>query len=99
MPKIKVNINKPDPGPETIRKYKNYNGFLKQYQDLHTPNGIYRMWKKDPVKMSMIIVFLALLLIFFFSDWEKKPQEELKKENQQEETSFLFDSEYSFYKL
>ena len=57
-------------------KYKNYDGFLQQYQELHTPRGIYRMWRKDPIKMSMIIVFIALLLIFVLSDWEKKPAEE-----------------------
>ena len=74
MSKLKININKPDPSSESIKKHKNYDGFLKQYQELHTPNGIYRMWKKDPVKMSMIIVFISLLLIFLLSDWEKKPQ-------------------------
>ncbi len=86
MTKIKVNINKPDPTPETIRKYKNYGGFIDDYQQLHTPNGIYRMWRKKPVKFSMIIVFICLLLIFLLSDWEKKQdkQEVLPKVEESE---------------
>jgi hypothetical protein len=81
MTKIKVNINKPDSTPETIKKYKNYGGFLHDYQQLHTPNGIYKMWRKKPVKFSMIVVFICLFLIYLFSDLEKneKEQKELPK--------------------
>ncbi|MFT5619431.1 MAG: hypothetical protein ACI85I_002677 [Arenicella sp.] len=90
MTKIKVNINKPDPTPETIRKYKNYGGFISDYQQLHTPNGIYKMWREKPVKFSMIIVFICLFLIYLLSDWEKpeKKQEELPKVEKSETVMF-----------
>ena len=80
MTKIKVNINKPDPTPQEIKKYKNYNTFVSDYQKLHTPNGIYRMWRKDPVKFSMIIVFLVLLLLYVLGEWgtDKKMEHDEK---------------------
>ena len=76
MTKIKVNINKPDPSSETIRKYKDYRGFLRTYQALHTPRGIAKMMYRDKVKLSMVVVFLILILLFALSELgpEEKPE-------------------------
>ena len=68
MTKIKVNINKEDPKPETIRKYKNYDNFITSYQKLHTPKGIYELWMKDRVKFSMIVVFIVLIMLYIFGE-------------------------------
>lgn len=76
MAQIKVNINKPDPSKEAIHKYKNYNSFLETYQQLHTPNGIGKMFYRDKVKLSMIVVFIMLLLIYLFADLENPEKEE-----------------------
>jgi len=81
MTKIKVNINKEDPKPETIRKYKNYDNFLTSYQKLHTPRGIHELWTKDRVKFSMIVVFIVLFLLYLFGELgnDEAPKEQPNK--------------------
>lgn len=83
MTKIKVNINKDDPKPETIRKYKNYDNFITSYQKLHTPRGIHELWMKDRVKFSMIVVFIVLFLLYLFGELgnDESPKPEPKKNN------------------
>lgn len=82
MTKIKVNINKEDPSPERIRKYKSYDNFITSYQKLHTPRGIHELWTKDRVKFSMIVVFIVLFLLYIFG--ELGNDEVPNKEQQQE---------------
>lgn len=85
MTKIKVNINKDDPSPERIRKYKSYDNFITSYQKLHTPKGIHELWVKDRVKFSMIVVFIVLFLLYLFGELGNdelpvEQQEKAKKE-------------------
>ncbi len=89
MTKIKVNINKPDPSPETIRKYKDYPSFMRTYQELHTPKGIRKMMYRDPVKLSMIVVFLVLILLWVLSEFESPEPKKEQEKQQTEETSSI----------
>lgn len=94
MTQIKVNINKPDPSPRTIRKYKNYSSFLRTYQELHTPSGIAKMMYRDKTKFSMIVVFLVLILLWILSELDPKdtPQPPL---NEPATTSMLINPQYT----
>lgn len=85
MTQIKVNINKPDPSPERIRKHKNYDNFLTSYQKLHTPRGIHELWTKDRVKFSMIVVFIVLFLLYLFGElnFDEVPAEQEGKAKQE----------------
>ncbi|GAB4188084.1 MAG: hypothetical protein OHK0057_13660 [Thermoflexibacter sp.] len=62
--KIKVNIEQPDPDTQTIQKYKNFNRFITTYHQLHTPEGIRKMWYRDRKTLAFIIVVICLLLIW-----------------------------------
>lgn len=62
--KIKVNIEQPDPDVQTIQKYKNFNRFITTYHQLHTPEGIRKMWYRDRKTLAFIIVVICLLLIW-----------------------------------
>ncbi|MGB0521549.1 MAG: hypothetical protein ACPGJS_01250 [Flammeovirgaceae bacterium] len=87
MTKIKVNINKEDSSPETIRKYKSYDNFITSYQKLHTPRGIHELWTKDRVKFSMIVVFLVLLLLYVFGELgDEAPRQQTPEEQKIEES-------------
>ncbi len=62
--KIKVNIEKPDPDTQTIRKYKNFNTFITIYHQLHSPEGISKMWYRDRKTLVFIVIVICLLLIW-----------------------------------
>lgn len=84
MSSIKVNINKPDPSPQAIRKHKNYQSFMQTYQDLHTPRGLARMLYRDRMKISLIVVIAALFLLYLFNELgeEDAPQPEKQEQTQ-----------------
>lgn len=86
MTKIKVNIDKEDPSPETIRRYKNYDNFITSYQKLHTPRGIHELWMKDRVKFSMIVVFIVLFLLYLFGELNFDEHEEQPAEKEKVES-------------
>ena len=64
MAKLKININKPDPSPETIRKYKKYDDMISLYHQLHTTRGLAHLWYRNKSLLALIITLLALLLIW-----------------------------------
>ncbi len=66
--KIKVNIEKPDPDTNTIRKHKNFNHFVDTYHQLHTQEGIRKMWYKDKKTLAFIAIIICLLLIWLLGD-------------------------------
>jgi hypothetical protein len=66
--KIKVNIDKPDPDTQTIRKHKNFNTFITTYHQLHTPDGIRKMWYKDRKTLVFIVIVICLLLMWILGE-------------------------------
>jgi len=66
--KIKVTIEKPDPDTKTIRKYKDFNNFVTIYQQLHTQEGIRKMWYKDKKTLAFIAIVVCLILIWLFGE-------------------------------
>lgn len=76
MNKIKVNIDKPEPSDEVIRRHKNFNSFMHNYQKLHTPRGIGEFFRKDMKTLAFIVVVIMLLLIWIFEAVEKEEAEQ-----------------------
>lgn len=66
--KIKVNIEKPDPDTQTIRKYKDFNNFVTTYHQLHTQEGLRKMWYRDKKTLAFIVIMICLLLIWVLGE-------------------------------
>jgi len=81
MPKLKVNINKPDPSKETIQKYKKYDSVIDTYHKLHSPRGIRELWYKDRRLLALIVTILMLLLILLFEGEFDEPIQEDTQNN------------------
>jgi len=69
MAKIKVVLNKPEPSRETINKYKyRYkSNLVKDYQKLHTIQGIRHVLYKDKLLLSLIVVLIIAMLFLLFA--------------------------------
>ena len=69
MAKIKVVLNKPEPSRETINKYKyqHKSNLVKDYQKLHTIQGIRHVLYKDKLLLSLIIVLVIAMLFLLFA--------------------------------
>jgi len=61
---ILIKINRPDPRPELIHKYKNFNRFVDRFYNLHTPSG-FRWMLKSNIKKLVLILIIALLLLMW----------------------------------
>jgi hypothetical protein len=62
--KLKININKPDPSKERIQKYKNKNGILDRYQQIHSSKGIAELLRRNKRLFVYITTILILLLLW-----------------------------------
>jgi len=71
MVKIKVNINKPDPTKEEIRKHKDFERFSDRFEQYYRQDGIRKMLSgelKDRRKLIYLIIILLLALLFLLGD-------------------------------
>ena len=50
---ILIKIDKPDPKPEEIQRYKNFNRFVNQFYQIHTPAGFRWMLKTNIKKQQL----------------------------------------------
>jgi len=69
MAKLKVVIGKPAPSKEVINRYKyrSNSQLMKDYQRLHTYQGIKRLFYKDRLLLYVVAVVLIILLYLI---WE-----------------------------
>ena len=70
MTKLKININKADPPPEVIRKYKRFDSLRDNYHKFHSARGLARLWYRDKKLLAFIITLLMLLLIWVLEGFE-----------------------------
>ncbi|MEM6525052.1 MAG: hypothetical protein AAF693_14715 [Bacteroidota bacterium] len=68
MTKIRVKINAPAPSLSTVRSYRDFDGFLKQYQKYYSTSGIRHMLYNDRKKLVYIVIILLFLLMLLFVD-------------------------------
>ncbi|UZR94021.1 hypothetical protein [Chondrinema litorale] len=68
MTKIRVEIDRPDPPKEKIRKYKNYNKFQTEYHKFHSQHGIRELWYRDKKKLAYIAIIVVLVLLWILSE-------------------------------
>lgn len=68
MTKIKVKINAPAPALSTVRSYRDFDGFLKQYQKYYSTSGIRHMLYNDKKKLVYIVIIILFLLMLLFAD-------------------------------
>jgi hypothetical protein len=61
MAKIKVNIDRKDPSPETIEKFKNYKKIQNNLVGWHTFHGLKNLFFKD--RRALIVLMILLLYI------------------------------------
>lgn len=67
MSKVKIHIDSPDPSPETIRKYKNYNkvgGKLTRFQNF----GVFRKLYAKDKRFRLILILLLVLSLLILLD-------------------------------
>lgn len=69
MAKLKVVIGKPEPSKEVINwyKYRSNNQLMKDYQRLHSYQGIKRLFYRDRMLLYVVAV---VLIIFLYLIWE-----------------------------
>jgi len=69
MAKIKVVLNKPEPTRDVINKYKyrQKSNLIKDYQRLHTIQGIRHVLYKDKLVLSLIIVLMIVMFFLLFA--------------------------------
>ncbi|MEM6359143.1 MAG: hypothetical protein AAF149_10385 [Bacteroidota bacterium] len=68
MTKIRVKINAPSPSLSTVRSYRDFDGFLKQYQKYYSTSGIRQMLYNDKKKLVYIVIIILFLLMLLFVD-------------------------------
>ena len=68
MTKIRVKINAPSPSLSTVRSYRDFDGFLKQYQKYYSTSGIRQMLYYDKIKLVYIVIIILFLLMLLFVD-------------------------------
>ena len=66
MSKVKIHIDEPDPNPETIRKYKNFNkvlgrGKLTRFQHFGKFRKLY--FRHKTFRIILILIFILCLLL------------------------------------
>ena len=65
QPRLKINVDKPDPTPEVIRRYKRpYRDVVEQHRQLHSLSGLRQLWLKDKKRLAYIVIVLVLLLLW-----------------------------------
>ncbi|MEM7106844.1 MAG: hypothetical protein AAF519_01370 [Bacteroidota bacterium] len=68
MTKIRVKINSPAPSLSTVQSYRDFDGFLRQYQKYYSTSGIRQMLYNDRKKLVYIVIIILFLLLLLFAD-------------------------------
>ncbi len=68
MTKIKVKINSPAPSLETVHRYRDFDGFLKQYRSYYSTSGIRELLYNDRKKLIYIVIIILFLMMLLFAD-------------------------------
>ncbi|ELR73618.1 hypothetical protein C900_02703 [Fulvivirga imtechensis AK7] len=76
MTRIKVKINAPMPGAETIDKYRDFDRFMDNYRKYYSTEGIRDMLYKDRKKLVFIVIIILFLMLLLFVDDISKKEED-----------------------
>ncbi|MEM9856141.1 MAG: hypothetical protein AAF843_02225 [Bacteroidota bacterium] len=68
MIRIRVKVNSPSPSLSTLRQYRDFDGFLKEYRQYYSTSGIRHMLYNDRKKLIYIVIIILFLLMLLFVD-------------------------------
>ena len=68
MRKVKIHIDSPDPSPEVVKKYKNYQKIEGRLTPFYTLKGIQRIMRRNRMVFFGLIVLGVLLLLYLLDE-------------------------------
>ena len=69
MSKVKIHIDSPDPSPETIRKYKNFNKVEGKVTRYFSFGRTRKLFGRDKRFRLILILLLVLSLLFLLDEF------------------------------